>query len=555
MRKRLLSAAFSALLGLSLALTGCGGGAQPEAKPQDTTAQPQTSGQAPAQPAPANNGPKQLIVGRGGDSAGLDPITITDGESARVTMNVMETLVKYEPDNTKIVPGLAEKWDISQDGLTYTFHLRQGVKFHDGTDFNADAVVFNFERWMDKSNPYHNGEFPYYNDMFGGFKGDKDHAIASVKAVDPNTVEFKLNRALSPFLNNLGMFPFAIGSPEAIKKDPAKFNESPVGTGPFKFVEWKRNDSITLEKNPDYWQKGLPKLDKVVFKVIPENTARLTALNSGEVDLIDGMNPDDVPSVKENKDLQLYLRPSMNIGFLGFNMEKKPLDNPKVREAIAYAVNKPAILEAFFGGLGQIAVNPMPPSIWGYNDQIKDREYDLEKAKKLLAEAGYPNGFKTKFWAMPVPRPYMPDGQKIAEAIQQDLKKIGIETEIVTMEWAVYLEKTRKGEQDMFLLGWTGDNGDPDNFLYVLFDKNNINSNNNSRYKNEEVHKMLLEAQSETDQGKRTELYKKVQEQIFKDIPVIPLAHSTPALAGKANISGYQPHPTGTESLEHVDIQ
>ncbi len=557
MKKRLVGAAFTALLALSMALTGCGGAQQAE-KPANSAQPNQPAAETPAPAAePAKGGPKQLIYGRGGDSAGLDPITTDDGESARVTENIFETLVKYEPQNTNIVPGLAESWEISPDGLTYTFHLRQGVKFHDGSDFNADAVVFNFERWMDKDNPLHNKEgFPYYNDMFGGYKGDKDHAIASVKAIDPNTVEFKMNRPLAPFLNNLGMYCFGIASPKALQeKGSAKFNEEPVGTGPFKFVEWKRNDSITLEKNPDYWNKGLPKLDKIVFKVIPENSARLTALTSGEIDVLDGMNPDDTQSVKDNKDLQLILRPSMNLGFFGFNMEKKPFDNPKVREALAYAINKPAIIDAFFAGLGQPAKNPLAPSIWGYNDEIKDREFNLDKAKQLLAEAGYPNGFKTKFWAMPVPRPYMPDGVKIAEAIQQDLKKIGVETEIVTMEWAVYLDKTKKGEQDLFLLGWTGDNGDPDNFLYTLLDKNNIGGNNKVRYKSEEAHKLLLQAQSEPSQEKRTKLYKQVQEIIFKDVPMVPLAHSTPALAAKANVKNYLPHPTGSESLENVEIE
>ncbi|MET3290137.1 UNVERIFIED_CONTAM: peptide/nickel transport system substrate-binding protein [Brevibacillus sp. OAP136] len=554
MKKSLLTAALSGMMALTMALTGCG---SPQQTAQQTPAPSDSSAQAPAQPAPAdtaNKGPKQLIFGRGGDSVGLDPIQTDDGESAKITENVFETLVKYEPTNTNIVPGLAESWEISPDGKTYTFKLRQGVKFHDGTDFNAEAVVWNFNRWMDKSNPFHNKDgYVYYNDMFGGYKGDKDHVIDTVKAIDASTVEFKLFRPVSPFLNNLGMYCFGISSPTAVQKFGDKYIENPVGTGPFKFVEWKRNDSITLEKNPDYWNKGLPKLDKLVFKVIPDNSARLTALNSGEIDIMDGLNPDDAQSVKDNKDLQLFLRPGMNVGFLSFNVEKKPFDNPKVREAIAYAINKPALIEAFFAGLGEPAVNPMPPSVWGYNDAIKDREYNLDKAKQLLAEAGFPNGFKTKFWAMPVPRPYMPDGQKIAEAIQQDLKKIGVETEIVTMEWATYLEKTKNGEQDMYLLGWTGDNGDPDNFLYVLLDKNNIGSGNRSRYANEEVHKLLLQAQSEPSKDKRTELYKQAQELIYKDVPLIPIAHATPPIAGKAGITGYQPHPTGSESLENVE--
>lgn len=549
MKKKVLTAAMTSLLALSMVLAGCSS-SQPAQQPSDQgQAQQQTP---PAEP--AKNEPKQLIIGRGADTKSLDPIRETDGETFRVTENIYETLVSYEDTNTTVIPGLAESWEISEDGLTYTFKLRQGVKFHDGTDFNAEAVKFNFDRWMDKSNKYHNPEgFPYYNDMFGGYKGDPDHVIKEIKVVDAHTIQFVLNRTQAPFLANLGMSPFAIASPKAI--EGGKLGDEPVGTGPFKFAGWKRNDIITLEKNPDYWNKGYPKLDKVIFKVIPENTARLTALTSGEIDLMDGLNPDDAEAVKENKDLQLLMRPSMNVGYLAFNTEKKPFDNPKVRQAISHAINKPEMVKAFYSGLGEPATNPMPPSLWGYNDQIKDREYNLDQAKKLLAEAGYPNGFKVQFMAMPVPRPYIPDGKKMAEAIQQDLKKIGIETEIVTMEWATYLEKTRLGEYEMCLLGWNGDNGDPDNFLYTLLDKNTINGNNIPRYSNEEVHQLLLKAQSTSDQKERETLYKKAQELIFNDAPLVPIAHSTPPIAAKAGVTGYQPHPKGSESVEKVDIQ
>ncbi|WP_400164111.1 ABC transporter substrate-binding protein [Brevibacillus sp. TJ4] len=551
MKKRVFSAAMTSLVALAMLVAGCGG--------SSTTQAPETNAPAeqPAAQEPADQGPKQLIVGRGGDSVGLDPIRETDGETFKVTENIYDTLVGYAEQSTEVVPSLAEKWEISPDGLTYTFTLRQGVKFHDGTDFNAEAVVWNFERWMDKSHPFHNADgYYYYNDMFGGYKGDPNHVIQSVEAVDSHTVKFTLNYPLAPFIQNLGMSPFAIASPAAVQAAGADgFMEKPVGTGPFKFVEWKRNDTITLEKNPDYWNPGYPKVDKLVFKVIPENTARLTALINGEIDLMDGLNPDDADTVEANSDLQLILRPSMNIGYIGFNVEKAPFDNPKVREAIAHAINKPAIIEAFFAGLGEPAVNPMPPTLWGHNDDIQDRDYNLEKAKQLLTEAGFPDGFKTDFWAMPVPRPYMPDGVKIAEAIQQDLSKIGIQTEIVTMEWATYLEKTRLGEQTMFMLGWTGDNGDPDNFLATLLDKNNIDSNNNTRWANDEYSDLMQKAKSASTQAEREQIYKQAQEIIFREVPLVPLAHSTPALAARSNVVDYLPHPKGSESLEKVDIK
>jgi len=491
-----------------------------------------------------------LVYGRGGDSTSLDPITTTEGETFKVTINIFENLVNYGKQDTTLHPGLAKSWEVSPDGLTYTFHLRQGVKFQDGTDFNADAVVFNFNRWMNGDEK----QFPYYT-MFGGFKKDPGHVIKEVKAVDQNTVQFILKRPMAPFLKNLAMSPFGIASPTAVKKWGDKFREHPVGTGPFKFVEWKQNDRIVLEKNPDYWQKGLPKLNKIIFRVIPENTARLNALANGEIDVMDGLNPSDEATVKANKNLQIIKRPSMNVGYLGFTVTRKPFDNKLVRQALSYAIDKKAIIKAFYGGQAIPAKNPMPPSIEGYNDAVQDYPYDLEKAKQLLAQAGYPNGFSMDLWAMPVARPYMPEGMKIAEVIQEDLSKIGVKAKIQSVDWATYLQKATKGDFDAYMLGWTGDNGDPDNFLYALLDKDSIGSNNYSRYDNPQVHDLLIKAQQETDQTKRNDLYKQAQQIIHDDAPWVPLVHSTPLLAASKDVVNYVPHPTGSEVLSEVEFK
>ncbi|MCZ8536974.1 ABC transporter substrate-binding protein [Paenisporosarcina quisquiliarum] len=499
-----------------------------------------------------NNGePKILVFGRGGDSVSLDPATVTDGESFKVTQNIFETLVNFGKQDTEINPGLAKKWEPSEDGLTYTFELEEGIKFHDGTDFNAEAVVANFERWANGSGE----DFYYYSSMFGGYKGDEGHVIESVTADGDYKVVFKLKRPQAPFLKNLAMSPFGIASPKAFEEQGEKFGDNPVGTGPFKFVEWKRNDSITIEKNEDYWVKDLPKLDKVVFKAIPDNSARLNALNTGEIDLADGVNPADGKSVEGNSELQLFERPSMNVGYLGLTSTRPPFDKVEVRQAINHAIDKQAIVDAFFEGRAEVAKNPMPPVISGYNDDIPGYDFDPAKAKALLAEAGLAEGFEMELWAMPVPRPYMPDGQKVAEVIQSNLADVGIKAKIVTFEWATYLEKARNGEADAFMLGWTGDNGDADNFLYVLLDKDNIGSNNYSYYSNDELHDILIEAQSEVDEDKRNELYGQAQEIIFEDAPWVPLAHSTPLLAGKANLVGFKPHPTGSDKLAEVDFK
>jgi peptide/nickel transport system substrate-binding protein len=491
-----------------------------------------------------------LVYGRGGDSTSLDPITSTEGETFKVTENIFETLIQYGDQDTTIHPGLAESWKVTPDGLTYTFNLRQGIKFHDGTDFNAEAVVFNFDRWMNGNSD----SFPYYT-MFGGYKGDKGHVIKEVKAIDDHTVQFVLTRPQAPFLKNLAMSPFGIASPEAVKKYGDKFRQHPVGTGPFKFVEWKENDTITLEKNPDYWQKGYPKLNKVIFRVIPENSARLNALANGEIDIMDGLNNSDEATVKANDNLQVIERPSMNVGYIGFTTTRKPFDNKLVRQAINYAIDKKSIINAFYGGKALEAVNPMPPSIEGYNKSIEPYPYDLEKAKELLKEAGYEKGFETDLWAMPVARPYMPEAQKVAEVIQESLSKIGVKAKIQSVDWATYLDKAAKGEFDMFMLGWTGDNGDADNFLYTLLDKDSIGSNNYSYYSNDQLHDILIKAQTETDQAKRNTLYEQAQVIIHDDAPWVPLVHSTPLLAAGKDVVNYLPHPTGSEALTKVEFK
>jgi peptide/nickel transport system substrate-binding protein len=538
MKNRTIKLLLITLLAISMFLAGC------SSKTNDDAKDGKDSGKDSA------SKKDTLVYGRGGDSTSLDPITTTEGETFKVTENIFETLLQYGDQDTTINPGLAEEWKASPDGLTYTFNLRKGVKFHDGTDFNADAVVFNFDRWM-------NGDadkFPYYT-MFGGYKGEEGHVIKEVKAVDENTVQFVLTRPQAPFLKNIAMSPFGIASPTAVKKWGDDFRSNPVGTGPFKFVEWKQNDTITLEKNADYWQKGFPKLNKVIFRVIPENTARLNALTIGEIDVMDGLNNSDEATVKANGKLQVIERPSMNVGYIGLTTTRKPFDNKLVRQAINYAIDKKAIIDAFYGGKALAAVNPMPPSIEGYNEAIEPYPFDLEKAKALLKEAGMEKGFTMDLWAMPVARPYMPEAQKVAEVIQASLSKIGVTANIQSVDWATYLDKAAKGDFDAFMLGWTGDNGDPDNFIYTLLDKDSIGSNNYSQYSSDPLHDILIKAQTETDQAKRNTLYKEAQVIVHEDAPWVPLVHSTPLLAAAKDVANYLPHPTGSEALTKVEFK
>ncbi|MFJ7953794.1 ABC transporter substrate-binding protein [Lysinibacillus sp. NPDC096418] len=529
--KKFWSLGLMLVLVLSTVLAACGAGDKKESSGSDSK---------------GTNSSNSLVYGRGGDSVTLDPAQATDGESIKVTTNVYETLVNFGKSDVTIQPGLAKSWEPSEDGLTYTFQLEEGVKFHDGTDFNAEAVVKNFERWKNGGD-----KFSYYNSQF--VVGDKQ-VIDSVTAEGDYALVFKLSQPQAPFLQNIAMAAFAIASPAAFEANDDALSDNPVGTGAFKFVEWKRNDSVTLEKNPDYRIDGLPKLDKVVYRSIPDNSARLLTLNNGEIDIAEGLSPADGASIKGNADLQLVERPSMNVGYLGLTATRAPFDNVKVRQAVNYAIDKQTIVDAFFEGYAEVAKNPMPPIINGYNDEIEGYNYDPEKAKALLAEAGY-DGKEIELWAMPVSRPYMPDGQKIAEAIQKNLADVGMPSKIVTFEWATYIDKAENGEADAFLLGWTGDNGDADNFLYTLLDGDNIGSNNYSFYDNQELHKLLVAAQTEVDEGKRNDLYKQAQVIINNDAPWVNIAHSNSIIGASAKVKNYIAHPTGTDKLANVEIK
>lgn len=537
---------FTLMLMSVLLLAGCTGN-------KSATTAPEANGTEET----AATGGGTLIVGRGGDSAALDPAIVTDGESLKIAQQVFDTLLDYKEGTTEVMPSLAESWTISDDALTYTFKLREGVKFHDGTDFNADAVVFNFNRWGDTKSKYkfEGDSFDYYDSMFGP---EEDRVIASVTATDPTTVVFKLNKPQAPFLQNLAMTCFGIASPKAIEDEKANFKSNPVGTGPFVFKEWKRSDSITLDKNPNYWQEGLPKMDQVIIRSIPDNTARYNALQNGEIDMMEDLSPDDLATLEANPALQKINRPPFNVAYLGFNTTKKPFDDPKVRVALNYAVDKKGLIDAFFAGQAEPAVNPIPPTLWGYNKSVEDYPYDLAKAKQLLADAGYPNGLDQEltFYAMPVPRPYMPDGRKVAEVIQASFEQIGVKVKIESPEWATYLEDLKNGtKDDLFIIGWTGDNGDPDNFFYPLLDKDSIGGNNYSQYDSEEFHDLIVKAQQETDQAERSKLYEQAQVIVKKDAPWVPLVHSTPLLAAKAELKGYVPSPTGSEAYTNVYIE
>lgn len=512
-------------------------------------------------------GPKSggtLIFGRGGDSVGLDPAYETDGNSFMVCDNVLEALVEYADESTAIEPGLAESWDIAPDGKAYTFHLRKGVKFHDGTPFNADAVIFSLGRQMKERKLKFFGkgwEIPaqektpeYWVTM------EMDNTVDSIEAIDDYTVVFKLKRVEAPFLANMGMDFADIISPTAFMKNPKEFVRNPVGTGPFKFVKWVKDDQILLEKNTDYWdKKGGPYLDKLVFRAIPDSSVRFLELKAGSIHICQFPNAADVPLAAKDPNLVLITQPGMNIGYLSFNHTKPLWQNLHMRKAIVYAINRKAIVDTIYQGMGQVAKNPIPPTMWGYNDAIQDYPYDPEAAKKELEMAGFPGGNglpEITLWSMPVARPYNPEGLKVGVAMISDLAKVGIKARIVSYDWGTYLKRQKEQPEDMdlFQLGWTGDNGDPDNFLAVLFD-GLASSSVRTQWKNEAYHKLMLEGKQTVDQAKRVDIYKKSLEIIHDDVGVISVAHSTVVSPQLKNVKNFKLHPTQSMRMKNVWLE
>jgi len=504
-----------------------------------------------------------LVYGSSGDASRLDPGDVTDGESIQRMDNIFEGLLEYEAGTTDIKPCLATSWEASTDGTEIVFKLRKGVKFHDGTDFNADAVVFSFARQYDTTNPYHQyGEWAYWGYMFSD--------VEKMEKIDDYTVKLVLKRPNASIMTSLAMFTVNIVSPANAEKYKGDAFKYPCGTGPFKFVEWVKDDHITLEVNDSYWRER-SQLDKLIFKVISDPSARLMALEVDEVQGIEYPNPADFARINANKDLVLMTQPGMNIGYMAMNTGYgykdanengvrdpdepwvktpgyfEPLTKKKVRQAINMAIDKQSIVDNLYMGTASKAKNGMPPFMLGYNDEIQDYPYDPVKAKELLTEAGYPDGFEVTLYVMPVSRPYMFDPPKIGEAIQSYLGAVGIKVKFYQVDWGTYLQETEAGNHQMCLLGWTGDNGDPDNFMNVLYGANacSIGTAGNYAFFNDENVQILLSKALQTyDKEKRAEYYKKAQEVIHEDAGWVYLAHSVQSMVFRKNVHGFVLYPT-----------
>jgi len=493
-----------------------------------------------------------LIYGRGEDSKTLDPINAETGETVKVILNLYDTLVTFHDETLEIVPSLAERWETSEDGLTWTFYLRTGVSFHDGTPLNAEAVVFSFDRLMQDDNPNIGDPARPYKPSY--------QVIQKIAAIDESTVSFELAEPNAVFLNNIAMFPTSIVSPTAVKKNPKAFGTHPVGTGPFKLNRWDRDQKIVLDTNDNYW-RDRPRIDRVIFVPISESATRVQQLRRGEIHIADNLPPQEIDALGMLEGLQVLDQISMNVAYLAMQTEKPPFKDARVRNAVGMAIDKDALIRIAYAGHAVRATNLMPRDMWSHNDDIEDRPFDVDAARKLLQQAADDKGFKlpveVSLSVMTEPRPYMEQPLQVAAFVKDSLAEIGIRVTIDPKPVTPHFQKMMAGEFEVGLAGWTTDNGDPDNFLYSLLDIDNITAsgNNMSRYRNEELHKLLLAGQTELNRHAREQIYKRSQELIFADAPIIPLVSTRQRAVASSRVKGYKLHPGMLIRLRHVELE
>jgi dipeptide transport system substrate-binding protein len=506
---------------------------------------------------------KTLVFCSEGNPESLNPQVVTTTTGMNAGRPFFNNLVEFPPGKTTPTPALAQSWEISDDGLEYLFHLRRGVRFQSSAVFtptremNADDILFSLERQWKEDHPFHDvsgSNYDYFKDM------GMPELLKSIEKVDDYTVRIRLTRPEAPFLADLAM-PFNIIQSaeygEQLLRDgkPEMIDTNPIGTGPFEFAGFQPDIAVRYRAFAGYWGGRQP-IDTLVFSVTPNAAVRLTKLKSGECHVIPFPNPGDRQTIEADPNLKFLEQEGFNIGYLALNTSKPPFNDVRVRRAINMAIDKAAIIEAVYQGAGVVAKNPLPPTLPAYNDDIEDYPYDPAAAQKLMIEAGLADGFDTDLWYIPVSRPYNPNGKRVAELIQYDLAKIGIRATLMSDDWSAYRQRLQNGETSMALYGWTGDNGDPDNFLDVLLGCTaaRIGGNNIARWCNTDYDRLVTEAKLTTNNEQRTRYYREAQVIFHNDAPWVPLAHSVVFMATRANVTGFKMDPLGRHAFEGVDL-
>ncbi len=507
---------------------------------------------------------KTLVFCSEGSPENFYPGINTTGTSFDANSQIYGRIVDFERGGTAVIPGLAEKWNVSKDGLEYTFFLRKGVKWHSNKnfkpsrDFNADDFMFAIERQWKENDPYFkvtSTNHSYFNDM------GMPKLLKSVDKLDEYTVKITLNKPEAPFLSNLAMEYAGIQSKEyaiAMLKagTPEKLDQEPIGTGPFMLVQYQKDALIRYKAFPDYW-RGKAKIDDLIFSITPDASVRWAKLQKGECHVMPYPNPADLDAIRKDPNVTVLEQPGLNVGYLAYNTTKKPFDDVRVRKAINMAIDKKAIVAAVYLSTGVPATNPIPPTQWSYNKSIKDDAFDPAAAKKALAAAGYPNGFSTDLWAMPVQRPYNPNAKRIAELMQADLAKIGVKAEIKSFEWGEYRKRMQAGEHQMGMLGWTGDNGDPDNFLNTLLgcDAAKTNGSNVAKFCYQPFEDLVQKAKVVSNPAERAKLYEKAQVIFKEQAPWFTIAHAVQLKPVRKEVIDFKLSPFGRHSFYGVDMK
>jgi len=506
-----------------------------------------------------------LVVCTEGSPDFLNAALSTANTSFDVTEQTSDRLIGMEVGGSGLVPALAEAWSVSEDSLTYTFKLRRGVKwqsnaaFKPSREFNADDVAFTFNRMADKAAPYHglDSAYPEFLELI-------EPAFKAVRKLDDYTVAIDLKQPYAPLLNALSMQPFSISSAEyadALQRagTPEQLDRSPIGTGPFQFVQYQRDSTVRFRAFPDHWGKaaGSPRtarVDNLVFTITPDPAIRYAKLRAGECQIARYPNPADLDSMRANPGLRVQESPIAAISYISFRTDRKPMDDRRVREALSIAVDLESLVRVVYQGSGKPTASMVPTALWGHDGTLKPRAYDPARAKQLLAEAGYPDGFETDLWAIPVARAYMPSGRRAAEMIQADWAKIGVKARIISYEWGEYLRRARSGEAAIAMLGGTWDYPDPSQLLLAWSCDAKRSGRNTAMWCSRAYDDALLKANQISDQAERTELFEQAQRAFHDEMPGMLFADVDAFAVTRSNVQDFKLHFLGGQPFGGVSL-